>query len=398
MAFPVTNGVETVMPPPEGWVVNFEHPTRNENTIRQAFWVTGFELIVATAFFGQRMYTKMFLMKNFQIDDSRFCWSTSHSFARFSYRASRDSFVGTLGRRIQLVFSVGSRDNTHMYAHIPTTILSKLVLCVFYYRLSPVTAYQYAVNITAFICAGGLGAMWFSVLFACKPIAAAWDVRLAAEAICVNRPAIYIIQAALGCITDLMLLLLPIPTVIGLQLSLRHKVGLLGMFAIGSVTLVTSIVRLVLLLPGLDNTDQPWALAEGCLWVNVESNLLIMCGSLPTFRVFLNHVAPRLLGDKSKKDSSAQAGSGKSYGLRTFGGGGGGGGPLRRKFDTLLELEHDEHFNDSDLRPDESGRTDVTIYGGQADGISVNSQVKKDTDSEEAILQTRTTIVAFSKR
>lgn len=127
--------------------------------------------------------------------------------------------------------------------------------------------YQYAVYFTAFICAGGLGAIWFSVLFACKPIAATWDVRLSAEATCVNTPAIYIIQAALGCITDLMLLLLPIPTVIGLHLSIRHKVGLVGMFAIGSVTLVTSVVRLVLLLPGLGNKDQPWALAEGCLWV-----------------------------------------------------------------------------------------------------------------------------------
>lgn len=64
-----------------------------------------------------------------------------------------------------------------------------------------------------------------------------------------------------------MLLLLPIPTVVGLQMSTRQKVGLLGLFAIGSVTLVTSIVRLVLLLPSLSNPDQSWSLAEGCLWV-----------------------------------------------------------------------------------------------------------------------------------
>lgn len=152
-------------------------------------------------------------------------------------------------------------------SYIPTTILSKLTMCFFYYRLSPSTWWKYAVWFTGFVCAGSLVGIWFSVLFACKPIAAAWDVRLLAEATCINRPPVYVAQAAFGCVTDLMLLMLPIPTVVGLQMSTRQKVGLLGMFAIGSITLITSIVRLVLLLPAIENPDQSWSLAEGCLWV-----------------------------------------------------------------------------------------------------------------------------------
>ncbi|KAI1371492.1 hypothetical protein F4677DRAFT_450316 [Hypoxylon crocopeplum] len=426
MAFPITDGVETVMPPPEGWKVNFENPTREEDIIREAFWITGFELLIATTFLGQRLYTKLVLLKQIQIDDYILIFAyigsigaqaiLLHAFgigllgthawelSVDQYNSSSQLVLATTLTCTPIPFVTSSMFHSphgprlDCYGvDIPTTILSKLVLCFFYYRLSPVMMYQYAVYITAFICAGGLGAIWFSVLFACKPIAAAWDVRLAAEAVCVNRPAIYIIQAAQGCITDLMLLVLPLPTVIGLQLSIRQKVGLLGMFAIGSVTFVTSVVRLVLLLPGLGNTDQPWALAEGCLWVNVESNLLIMCGSLPTFRVFLNHVAPRLLGDRSRRDSSAQVESGKTYDLRTFGGSGGGSTP-RRRFDTLVELEHYDHFNRTKLRPEDTGRTDVTIYGGQGDRISVCSRIKGDTASEEAILQTRTTTIAFSNR
>ncbi|KAI0169451.1 hypothetical protein GGR52DRAFT_466981 [Hypoxylon sp. FL1284] len=193
-----------------------------------------------------------------------------------------------------------------------------------------------------------------------------------------------------------MLIVLPIPTVVGLQqLSVRHKAGLVAVFGIGSVTLVTSVVRLVLLLPGLGNKDQPWALAEGCLWVNVESNLLIMCGSLPTLKLFISHVAPRLLKDRSKNGSSGQTGSSSNpYGLRTFGQ---GSITPRRKFDTLIEPEHDQ-FDRSQLRPIETGRTDVSVHGGQAERNSISSRVKGDTDSEEAILQIRTTTVAFSNR
>lgn len=142
-----------------------------------------------------------------------------------------------------------------------------MVLCFFYYRLSPSTWYRYSVWFTGIVCAGSLVGIWCSVLFACKPISAAWDIRVAVTATCITRPPIYITQAAFGCATDMLLLLLPVPTIIGLQMSTRQKIGLIGLFTIGSITLITSIVRLVLLLPSLSNPDQSWSLAEGCLWV-----------------------------------------------------------------------------------------------------------------------------------
>lgn len=121
---------------------------------------------------------------------------------------------------------------------------------------------------TAFICAGSLTGIWWAVLFSCNPIDASWDQRVAAAgAKCINRPPVYITQAAFGSVTDFMLLVLPIPTLIGLQMNRKKKLGLIGLFSVGSVTLVTSIIRLVLLLPTLDSVDQPWALSEGCVWV-----------------------------------------------------------------------------------------------------------------------------------
>jgi hypothetical protein len=117
-----------------------------------------------------------------------------------------------------------------------------------------------------------------------------------------------------------------------------------------------------------------------------------MCGSLPTLRVFLKHVAPRVLGDKSTQKSSDPQSGNASYGLRTFGG---SNGP-RRRFDTLVELEHDTHFNRRSLRPEELGKTDVKIYGGRSDESLGNSPTG-DNDSEDGILQTRTTTVQYTR-
>lgn len=153
--------------------------------------------------------------------------------------------------------------------YIFTTIISKLCLFFFYYRLSPAAWYRYSVWGTAVICAGSLVGIWFAVLFSCNPVAASWEAHMLADpgTKCVDRPPIYMTQAAFGWATDYLLLILPIPTLIGLQMNSRKKIGLIALFSIGSITLVTSIVRLVLLLPAVRSPDQPWDLSTGCVWV-----------------------------------------------------------------------------------------------------------------------------------
>jgi hypothetical protein len=45
--------------------------------------------------------------------------------------------------------------------------------------------------------------------------------------------------------------------------------------------MVTSIIRLIVLIPSLTNTDQTWVIGEGSLWIIVEANLYVFskCGS-----------------------------------------------------------------------------------------------------------------------
>jgi hypothetical protein len=55
----------------------------------------------------------------------------------------------------------------------------------------------------------------------------------------------------------------------------------------------------VLLLPSLETPDQPWAIAVPSIWIGIEANLVIICCSLPTLRLFIRHFAPRLIGEYS---------------------------------------------------------------------------------------------------
>ncbi|CAN9436629.1 unnamed protein product [Alternaria alternata] len=356
------NGVITAIPPPDGYEVNFANPQRR--LLTEAYVIFTVENILALMFLGQRLYTKVRLMKQFQIDDA---------FVILGWACS----VGTQGILIT-GFSTGSM-GVHAW-EIPIEN-----------RLSPSVAFQWAVWTTVVICASSYIAIFFSLLFACKPIAASWDPLLRPTAACVNQGAIYIATAVIGIVTDVMLISIPVPTIWGLQMPTKQKIGLTLMFGVGSITMVTSIIRLIVLIPALTDMDQTWIIAVGSLWIIIESNLFVICCCLPTLRRFLKHVAPRLIGES--RSSENKDSSDRNHGLRTWGSE--NTGP-KRKYDTLMRTVDGTTQGDGD---DEIPLASVPNKAGFRDRerkVPIgNVEMKGDNDSEEAILYERTVQVTY---
>lgn len=138
-------------------------------------------------------------------------------------------------------------------------------------------------------------------------------------------------------------MVLPLPIILGLQMSWRQKIGLLAWFGTGLLTLGAAFARLIILVPSLKNADTTYVLAQGTLWLIVEANLIIICGTLPTFRIFLDRVAPGVLRDSTRSSSGDRASSGRKrhfgtmrYALGTIGS---AQKPRQRLFDSIDELE-----------------------------------------------------------
>lgn len=70
-------------------------------------------------------------------------------------------------------------------------MLAKLVLCIFYYRLIIGRWYRYSIIFTGSLTTVCFGLTFFINIFACKPISAAWDLRLVTASNCVSRPPFY---------------------------------------------------------------------------------------------------------------------------------------------------------------------------------------------------------------
>jgi hypothetical protein len=102
----------------------------------------------------------------------------------------------------------------------------------------------------------------------------------------------------------------------------------------------------------------------------VESNLIILCGSLPTLQVFVRHF-------RSSKDATSRYYSGGSkdkggHALQTWGAG------SKRQNDTIAQIERDVNSNNYNV------------------GVAVGHP-NSDNGSQEAILYTTTATVSYSQ-
>lgn len=137
------------------------------------------------------------------------------------------------------------------------------------------------------------------VTFQCIPVYAIWDRSVSAK--CLNITAIGWAGAIFSILEDLVILALPVPEVLKLQLTFRKKVAVCLMFGIGSFACVTSMVRLRYMVTFANSMDATWDNVDIVIWSIIEVTCAIICGSLPTLRPLLQKV-PGLLSSARQSE------------------------------------------------------------------------------------------------
>jgi hypothetical protein len=88
------------------------------------------------------------------------------------------------------------------------------------------------------VCLGGIGLVvifaavaYPTTSFSCTPVSAFWT----GKGVCGNKTVSWMLNAILNILSDLFLLLLPIPVLNSLRLAKRQKIGLRIVFGLGGV-------------------------------------------------------------------------------------------------------------------------------------------------------------------
>ncbi|KAI7913663.1 CFEM domain-containing protein [Pyricularia oryzae] len=193
--------------------------------------------------------------------------------------------------------------------------LLKMSLLWFYLRIFPSRGVRLALWATiAFNIAFGITFFLLGVL-QCQPISyfwTKWDGEH--EGTCVDINTVAWSNAGISIALDIWMLAVPLSQLQALRLNWKKKVGVALMFCVGTLVTVVSVLRLQSLV-AFARSDNPtmdsWDVTS---WSVIEINVGIMCTCLPSLRLLLVRIFPRLGG-----------GGGSSGASRAYGGGGGGG-------------------------------------------------------------------------
>jgi hypothetical protein len=113
------------------------------------------------------------------------------------------------------------------------TLLVKVSILAMYLNIHPGENFRRWVHlIAAFVVLSNTAAILGNI-FGCIPIQKSWDIRVEGGK-CANPLAFLLATSALNFISDLSMMILPVPMLWALHLPWRDKIALMGIFMIGS--------------------------------------------------------------------------------------------------------------------------------------------------------------------
>ncbi|POS74215.1 integral membrane protein [Diaporthe helianthi] len=184
-----------------------------------------------------------------------------------------------------------------------TCSFGKLAICVFYRTLFPQRSVHIIIYISAGIMICTAIATSIANLAACEPFSAAWGSLEVQAQHCIDKEALYIWASFPSIVTDVVLLVLPLPITWKLHTTKRLKIALTFTFFIGSIGLISSILRFVTFSNNNSFIDATWNAVELIIWTIAEPGIYLIAACLITLRPLLDKYGPKVWPQTSKAQS-----------------------------------------------------------------------------------------------
>ncbi|KAL2833479.1 hypothetical protein BJY01DRAFT_253529 [Aspergillus pseudoustus] len=131
----------------------------------------------------------------------------------------------------------------------------------------------------------------------CDPVPAYW-MQDDPNASCLDQRAALIADSVISVVSDLLILLLPLPLTWSLQMSRNKKLRVIGMLSAGGLATAFSIYRLILVLRDGSSPDMTIVFTCVIMSGNAEGGVGLICACLPSLNIIISKV--RNHSDKSR--------------------------------------------------------------------------------------------------
>jgi fucose permease len=205
----------------------------------------------------------------------------------------------------------------------PALMATKTSILIFYLRMSRNT--QNILRIASYITLGIVNiagiVLTFLNAFRCHPAMAAYTPNI--NGTCTSIVTLFLCSAPVNIVTDLAILVLPIPVLTGMRLPQRQKTVLVFTFALGIFVTIVDVVRIYYLQQASDLVDNQitptsttqvgsgpdfyWNTSRALMWSAVEVNVGIICACIPTLKPLIKRILPSMITDRSKTGTNKTA-------------------------------------------------------------------------------------------
>ncbi|KAK4172281.1 hypothetical protein QBC36DRAFT_77871 [Triangularia setosa] len=185
-----------------------------------------------------------------------------------------------------------------------SVLFIKCSILVFYLRFSTTRLFNHVIYamLVVVVIANSLAA--FGTLFICQPMAAFWDRKIIGGT-CVNKDVWYAWLVILNCVTDFILLVLPLWLLAPLKIGISQKAAISAILGTGGFVVGISIFRVVVVSQGWNKFDFTYRFAINYVWSVIETNVAIICACAPTLRALVGRYIPSLLQLSARRDPLA---------------------------------------------------------------------------------------------
>ncbi|KAJ6184423.1 hypothetical protein N7519_005724 [Penicillium mononematosum] len=273
---------------------------------RRALVVTAVLTTISIVIVAMRFYARLGLMKITGREDWAILISLIFSIIYLALVAAQLHYK--MGVHSALLSShVLQQQLKCLWAAIPmynaSLAFTKFSILFQYLRIFPGKPFRLACYAMMAIVATYSSWAFVSGFVNCVPVAKFWNKDLPGN--CLSFEALWFFNASMNIVTDIALLVLPMPLLSKLQLPRTQKIALMGVFAIGILVVVTSILRLSSLREVAKSPDTSYSNVGAAYWTAAECNVAIMCSCLPFLRPIISRIFPRLLSAGSSNRYAA---------------------------------------------------------------------------------------------
>ncbi|KAK2017652.1 hypothetical protein LZ32DRAFT_635239 [Colletotrichum eremochloae] len=175
----------------------------------------------------------------------------------------------------------------YTYVYASTCAAIKISILLFYQRIFVTTASSFKASLIVgyFLSISYPIIIWTTMGNACKPVSFYWNQFIGEKGECIDINTFYLALGIINMLNDIIILLIPIPQILGLQMSGRKKLAVCSIMLLGSFVCIASIVRIWYLDQFSKSQDLTWMMGPVFIWSAIEPSVAIVSACLP-------HLAP----------------------------------------------------------------------------------------------------------